>query len=671
MRGSSSTLLLTLVFSAILAPAILLDTISADGSGIEVLDYYWGRAGEEWAVVPGDRNAKLTVVIQNREDTTICGLKAVIYDVSKGAAYPFRNKDGGNAISSYYEGYVKVGEARSMEFDVSVAPEAKPGYYDVNLYFTYIDCEDPDYPELSTRTKIKLKVWGYPEIEVIDSRWLTQDNSPTYASPGDHAKFLTLTFYVPRYYMVSNVKALLHLPKYFTNLTGGSSTEEFYQGQVLGGQVFTMKFGLNVGRDTPVGLHTLRLTLKYYDRWLSEVEQEIQVPVKVSGFGDLDIDLKGMLISAGSSTNAEIIIKNEGAAPLYSIKSRIVAEGGLIILSEITKEVDILYPGESIVFKPLVFAPPTLPEGSYTLTLTVNYLESSGSQKTETRGIGVYVRRAPEVGLTSYIEGEALTTSKISKVNIVLKNLYNAPITEVKTVISLTGLPIILYSGEQNAYFEEIKPGQQVEIPVELLVSPRAEETVYEGSLTVSYRDPYGQPRAEILSLPFIVRGLIKLSFKQLQLGTSTVYPGAVVDVLGEVLNGGAVTARLTNVKLVLEGPLTPTQYSTYYIGDVSPYSTSSFTLSFRVSDDAKPGRYLLKVIVKAENTYGDEFEDSEELEVNVVEKPPESSTSSGSTTQLFGLKIQQLLPIIIIMAVSIVLLGYLAIRRKKKIEIP
>jgi len=670
MSENSSILLLILMLSVILTPAILVNIVRADGSGIEVLDYYWGRAGEEWAVMPGDKDAKLTVVIQNREDTTICGLKAVIHDRGKDIPYPFRNKDGENNISSYYEGYIKVGETRSIEFDVSVVPEAKPGYYDVNLYFTYMDCEDPDYPELSTRRTIKLKVWDYPDIQVTDSRWVTQDGSPTYASPRDYAKFLILTFYVPRYYMLSNVKALLYLPEYFTNLTGGNMVEEFYQGQVVGGQVFTMKFGLNIDEDAPIGVHFLKLSLRYYDRWLNNVEQELQVPVKVSGFGDLDIDLKGIMMSAGSLTNAEIIIKNKGTAPLYNVKSRIMAEGGLIILSEITREVDILYPGESIIFKPQILAPPTLPEGSYALTLTVNYLESSGIQKTETRGIGVYVRRTPEVGLTSYIEGEALTTSRISKVNIVLKNLYDAPVTEVKTVISLRGLPITLYSGEQNAYFAEIKPGEEVKIPVELLVSPRAEETVYEGSLTVSYRDPYGQPRTDALSLPFIVKGLIKLSFRQLQLGSPTAYPGSTVDVLGEVLNSGTVTARLTNVKLILQDPLIPTQYSTYYIGDVSPYSTSSFTLSFRVSDDAKPGKYTLKVIVEAENTYGDKIQASGDLEVNIGEKSPESSKPSGSNTQLLGLTTQQLFLIIIIVAVIIAVLGYAVTRRKKKIEI-
>ena len=669
MNNQSIFIIILIVIMSILQ-AISFETVNASRS-IEILDYYWGKAGEEYAVIPGDKNVKLTLVIQNNEDTTICGLEAKIFEKDRSIPYPFRDKDGRNIISSYYDGHIRVGEARSIEFDVSINPEAQPGYYDVNVYFTYMDCEDPDYPVLSTWTSITLRVWDYPEISVVDSRWVTQDDSPTYAGPGDYAKFLKLTLHVPRYYSASNIKAILHLSEYFTNLTRGSIVEEFYTGQVLGGQVFTLRFGLNVAENTPTGVHTLRLSLKYYDRWLTEVEQEIQVPVKISGFGDLDIDLQGMLISAGSLTNAEITIKNKGTAPIYSIKSRVLAEGGLIILSEITKEVEILNPGESIMFKPLVFAPPTLPEGSYALTLTVNYLESSGIPKTETRGIGVYVRRTPEIGLTSYVEGEPLTTSRTSIVNIVLKNLYEGPVTEVKMALSLRGLPIIISSGDQNAYFPEIKPGEEVRIPLELLVSPKAEETVYEGSLTVSYRDPYGQPRADSLSLPLVVKGLIELSFRQLQPGSSKIYPGQIVDILGEVLNSGTITARLTDVKLVLEDPLIPTQYSLYYIGDVSPYSTSSFTLSFRVSDDAKPGKYRLKIVAKAENTYGDKIETWGVLEVNVEEKPLESSTSIKPSEQLFGLSIQQLFFIIIILAVTIVILGYMVVRRRKKIEIP
>jgi len=664
-----SILMIIILASISILQTVAFNTVNAS-KGIEVLDYYWGRVGEEWAVMPGDRNAKLTVVIQNNEDTTICGLKATIFEKGKGIPHPFRDKNGVTTISSYYEGYIRVGEARSIEFDVSIIPEAKPGYYDVNVYFKYMDCEDPNYPVLSTWTTITLRVWDYPEIRVVDSGWVTQEGLPTYAGPGDYAKILKLTLYVPRYYSLSNVKAVLHLSEYFTNLTRGGIVEEFYTGQVLGGQVFTLRFSLNVAENTPTGTHNLKLSLRYYDRWLTEVEQEIQVPVKICGFGDLDVDLQGMLISAGSLKNAEIIIKNKGTAPLYSIKSRVTAEGGLIILSDMTKEVDILSPGESIIFKPLVFAPPTLHEGSYALTLTVSYLESSGILKTETRGIGVYVRRTPEVGLTSYVEGEPLTASRTSKVNVVLKNLYDSPVTEVKAVISLRGLPIVISSGEQNAYFPEVKPGEEVRIPLELLVSPRAEETVYEGSLTVSYRDPYGQPRIDSLSVPFIVKGLIKLSFRQLQLASSKVYPGSNVDVLGEILNSGTVTARLTNVKLILEDPLISTPYSTYYIGDVSPYSTSSFTLSFRVSHDAKPGTYRLKIVAEAENMYGDKIETQGFLDVNIGEKPLESSEQSKSSQQSFSLITQQLFFIIIVLAVIIIVLGYLAIGRRKKIEI-
>lgn len=671
MNKKNTILIISMLFISLFYPlANLLTSVNADQNSIEILDYYWGYGGEEWAAMPGDKDVKLTLIIQNREDTMICGLKAVIYDDGTGKLFPFRNKDGGLHISSYYDGYIRVGEARSIEFDITIIPEAKPGYYDVPIYFEYLDCEDPDYPLLSTLSKIKLKVWDYPEIKILNSKWVEQDGSPTYAGPGSYTKFLTLTFYVPRYYSVSNVRAVLHLSSYFTNLTGGRVIEEFYPERVVGGQVFIMRFGMNVKEDTLIGVHMLKLSLKYYDRWLNEVEQEIAVPVKVSGLGDLDIQLQGMLIPAGSSKNAEIILENKGTAPIYSISSRVVAEAGLIILSEITKDVDMLMPGESVILRPLIFAPPTLPEGSYMLTLTVNYIESSGVKKTETRGIGVYVRSSPEVGLTAYIRGEPLTASRTSRVKIVLKNLYDAPVTEVKTLLSLKGLPIVITGGEQNAYFSKIESGKEVEIPVELLVSPRAEETVYEGSLTVSYRDPSGQPRADTLSIPFIIKGLIKLTFRQLQIGSSTVYPGSTVDILGEILNSGTITARLSEVRLVLEDPLIPSDYSTYYIGDISPYSTSSFTLSFKVSGDANPGTYKFKIVAECENTYGDKIEVSNVLEVTVSEKPLEKPSSPQQNQSTFYLTNQQLLIITVFIVVLVALVFYVLSKRRKKVEI-
>lgn len=668
MRKAVFSTLVLVLLAPLFASLATIGSVNADGSGIEILDYYWGQAGEEWAAIPGDRNVKLTMVIQNKEDTTICGLRAKITGIDSWSPFPFRGKDGGQSIASYYPGSMRVGEAGSIEFDVSIVPDAEPGEYQVYVYFEYLNCEDPDYPTLSSRSTVSLKVWRLPEIKVLDTRWVDQDGSPTQVGPGSYAKFLQVTLYVPRFYSISNVKAVLHLSKYFTNLTGGSLVEEFSHERAVGGQPLAIRFGLNVREDAPIGVHRLKLSLRYYDRWLSEVEQEIDVPVKVSGVGELDIGYQGVLMSAGSSKVAEVTLRNEGTAPIYSVKSRIVAEMGLIVLAETTKEVDVLLPGESTVLRPLVFAPPTLAEGSYTLTLTVTYVDSSGVKRTETRGIGVYVRPHPEMGLTAYVLGDQLTASRTAKVRIVLKNLYDSKVTEVRTLLSFRGVPIVAAEGDQTAYFPEIRPGESVEIPVDLLVSPRAEETVYEGSMTVYYRDPLGQPRTTTLSIPLVVKGLIELSFKEVQVGPSTAYPGSTVDVLGEILNRGTATARLTTVKLILEDPMIPTQYSSYYIGDVSPYSTSSFTLSFRVSDDAKPGTYRVKIVAEAENTFGDKIESSSVIELQVAERPMFESRPPAGSQQTSPSAAQLTLASVAIAAISAAII-YLGARRRRKSE--
>ncbi|MEM4467386.1 MAG: hypothetical protein QW655_04305 [Nitrososphaerota archaeon] len=662
--------MIALILVASLLLPTYITTIHADGSGIEILDYYWGRLGERWAVVPGDIDAKLTLVILNKEDTTICGLKAYIYEVGKDVPYPFYDKHGERVIKSYYEGYIRVGEARSIEFDVSVVPEASPGTYDVNVYFEYMDCEDPDYPILSHRTRLKLKVWDLPRIDIIDSKWTEQDGSPTYAGPGDNAKFLTLTFYVPRYYAVLNPKATLYLSEYFMNLTGGNVVEEFLSGQIQGGGTFTIRFGLNISPNTPTGTHTLKLVLTYYDKWFSQIRQEINVPVKITGRGEIDIDLRGFVMNAGSTQLLDIVIKNKGSAPIYDIKARAISEGGVIVISEITKDVDVLYPRESFTFRPVVFAPPTIPESSYSTTITVSYIDSSGVKRSETRGVGIYVRSPPAMSLTTYVKGEELVASKKSRITVVLKNLYDSSITDVKTLITLKGLPITIIEGEQTSYFPELKANGEAPINLVLLVSPRAEESVYEGTLTVTYRDPYGQIKTETLSVPLVIKGLLRISFKQVQIGASTVYPGSIVDVLGEILNAGTITARLTDVRLELQEPFFETQFSRYYIGDISPYSTSSFTLSFGISENAKPGRYMITLVAECENTFGEKVEVKQPIVVEVVEKPVQTSiTSGGSQKLLLSFSDMLILTTISLVAIVLVVVLIRRSRRRKKIE--
>ncbi|MEM4536117.1 MAG: hypothetical protein QXP92_02620, partial [Nitrososphaerota archaeon] len=60
---SRHLLMILLIASMIVMQSPALDTVRAS-KGIEILDYYWGRAGEEWAVIPGDDNAKLTLIVK-------------------------------------------------------------------------------------------------------------------------------------------------------------------------------------------------------------------------------------------------------------------------------------------------------------------------------------------------------------------------------------------------------------------------------------------------------------------------------------------------------------------------------------------------------------------------------------------------------------------------------
>lgn len=635
---------------------------------VEIMEYYWGEPGERWAAMPGDRDAKLIVVIQNMEDTTICGLVATLSQREPGTPFPFRDRDGKPFITSYYVGSIPTGSSETIEFDVSIDPDAEPGFYKATLHLEYVDCEDPDYPEMSTTQTIDLKVWDEPEIKVVDSSWVEADGSPTYAGPGDYAKFLSITFQIPRYYVASNVKAVLHLNKYFTNLTGGDVVEEFYSGEARGGQTFTLRFGLNIAEDTPTGVHILKAALTYYDRWLTEKTQEVEVPIKVTGSGDLEIFYQGLSIPAGSTKTLPITIKNTGTAPLYRLEAHLIAAVGLVIVSGDSETVDVLMPGEAMEFKPTIMAPPTASEGAYSLSLKVEYADSAGNREVETREIGVYVRSAPEIGLTASLEGSPLTASRANKVTILVKNLYDGPVTEVKTLLTLKGLPMVVAGGEPNAYFPRIEPGEAGRMELEILVSPQVEETVYEAELTVSYRDPMGQPRTDSLPVPMIVQGALRLEFRDIQVATSSLYPGATVDIIGELLNGGTVTARLAEVSLALSPPFSETPESTYYIGDVTAYSTASFTLSFKIDEDAEPGKYPLKLVAVCENSYGDKIRVEKTIEVKVGEKPPIQpvETTSSSSLPLSTL----LLPMGIMVIAAIIVSAIYAARRRKRVEV-
>lgn len=634
---------------------------------VEVVDYYWGEDGVKWAAMPGDVDVKLTIVLQNMEDTTVCGLRATIASRGDEKPFPFRDKDGNPFITSYLDGSIPVGASKALEFEVSIDPDAEPGFYEVNLHLSYLDCEDPDYPKTSTLHTLTLKVWEEPDIDVVNSEWVELDGSQTYAGPGDTAKLLSLTFHVPRYYTASDIQVVLHLNEYFENLTGGNIVREFYRGEVPEGGSFTLQFPLNIAEDAPIGTHTLEATLTYYDRWLVKRVQVVEVPVRVSGSGDVEVRYEGVSMPAGASRRVEILVENVGTAPIYSVEAELSASTGLMVVSGSSEKWDALAPGESASFKPLVMAPPTTKEGTYILSLRLEYKDSAGREKSESKEISVYVRPAPEVGLTAMLSGGPLTASESNEVKLVLRNLYDGPVSEVKTLLSLKGLPMAIVGGEPNAYFPEIPAGGSAETELQLLVSPQAEETVYEAELLVDYRDPSGQPRTDTLPVSIVVRGALRLSFRDIQIASSLIKPGAAVDIVGEILNSGTVTARLTEVKLILEPPLIETPDSKYYIGDVTSYSTSSFTVSFEVSPDAEPGKYPVKLVATCENSYGEKITISKVIEVEIGEVPPQIQVE-GETSQPLP---TETLTLVGVAAIAAAILGALwTRRRRRKIEV-
>jgi hypothetical protein len=624
----SRKLALCILLQAIIIFSLMIPYAKAETGNIEIIDVHWGESGKEWAAVPGD---KATLVVGFRsliEDEKICGLKVVLWPIDPNRPFPFTSPKGGN-ITTYTDQQISFGDKAEITFDVKIKEDAAPGTYEAYLYFFYYDCGDPEIPLIMRLQKISIEVWPLPEFRVIDVSWLSNEGVQVHAMAGDVNRMLSVTFAVPKHYEISDMAATLYLDEHFTNLTGGREVKASYTGLVSEGEYFALKFPLNVNNDTSPGTYNLKLVMKYYDKWLVLQSQEVLIPVTVSGGGKLDLSIEPPALSIGSASNMKVKIANIGDAPIYSLKLTLSSESLVVADGEV--DVGELGPKEALNLPFSTWAPATLSEGTYSISVQAEYIDSNGVKQTLSKIIKIYVKSQPALSISGYIKSPEIVLGESGELAIVVENNYDSPIRDVSIRMSLEGTALVS-SRDAFFFFDEIPDKGSVELKIPVMASPSASTGTSYVKLSVTYRSPSGGLRTDEISLPVIVKPDVRLEIASFTLSSTSVAPGESIDISGDIYNRGLSAGKLCEVRVEASSPLIVTEDSRDYIGDISSLSKASFTVTMDVANNARPGRYSGAIIISCSDVFGNLYQISKPFEVQVTSGLTFPSLTYGTT---------------------------------------
>lgn len=664
-----------------LAFTISLAAIPARAGYLEAVGVVWGTAEEPLLATPGDKDAKLTVTLQNlrtpdkgEADFVMCGIVATLkgYPFKE---YPFRDVSEHEEAMAYFSDSLSFGKTATFQFRLNIDENAKPGVYDAVLTVSYFKCGVQDSTQYTLYTysmPIRVKVWPPPDLNIVDVSWEDGSGRVISAGPGSNGLTLSITIHNPPQNYMYDVKGTLLLAYPFIDPANLGTANASISGTVQPNQAFTLKFTLNVEKGAKVGVYSLPLMLEYYNHWGTRKSQMVYVTVPLEGKEELSVDVDQPRTYPGSLVKPKISLRNSGTAPIFDVEVRLSSGAQqLSVISGDLFKIPVVLPNQTVDLSPSVYITPTASTGVYQATLSITYKDIKGNACTDEHTLSIMVLDRVMGGVKARIEGNPVTTRQPNNVSIVILNANEGPITSVKASLDTSGLPISVISGDVPALLDRIDEGKEARLKTVVYVSPSATEGIHYAKLNVAYLDSYGILREESLPIPFVVKGIIDLNFKSLEIAKATFTPGETVDITGEVINSGTTTARMAEVSLRADRPLTTTSLSTYYIGDIDPYSTVSFSVSLDVSRDARPGTYKPELVISYVDSFGQRYSVVKPIDVRVVEGQTFTTLSPTRAAQTGGAGIspgQLTLYASIALAAIVVLLAFLLVRARREL---
>jgi hypothetical protein len=649
-----------------LAAALLPVFPAPSAQTLVVVDAVWGTPSSPEKAIPGDENIQLSLVVANIGNKPICTLEAQITPAYPGTALPFESWDGSDRIKAYMMQQIPPGSMTVLSFRLNVLKDTVPGRYPASVRLLYRECTSTQdtLPTAQTTDFFTVQIWAPPVTNFLEATWFV-DGAERPVGPGTGVAVLKVSIEAPKDTSISNIEGRLSLPEGFRPAGGQQSLSAVYQGVVTAGGTFSLSYPLLISDQLKPGTYTFELTLRFRNKYGTHITNTIIFPAEVFGREELAIESSSETVIKGGLGYLPVKVLNKGTASAYNLDLEVRADKAGIQLLETSSELGVLSPGQEVNVRLPVYVERLAETGLYTVTATLSYRDGLGNLRSKQFKISLNVADEFRPGLAveagmKYVAASAETPLELSFTN---RNPY--PISDVKITISATSSQVSILEGPTSINLKTLGPGEIHKIRLTILSAPAAADSISLIKASVEYRDKTSALVVENFDVPVAVRADLNLQFKGLRLSPAKVRPGEVVDLAGDVVNLGTGVARSVSVEVVGDPPFQPFGDTLSFVGLVNPSQVSAFTINFRVAEDARPGRYNVKVKATYRNGFGESFVKEEVLSYEVLPAQAVATNTVKTTAVAQGSVLQTFAPYLLVAALAVIAVA--TVRRRKK----
>jgi len=290
---------------------------------------------------------------------------------------------------------------------------------------------------------------------------------------------------------------------------------------------------------------------------------------------------------------------------------------------------------------PVLYVESNCPLGAYSLTLQLEYTDTSDKMYVDSVQIGVAVNSVKPTERTRIaIQNFQVTPTKVfpgneSTVKLELKN-WGSNAYDVQAKLTIDSQSPFVSLDPTLVFVGDLRLNQTATVVYNLSISGDADAKLHRLPLVISYYDVDDQPDSLTEDISIRVHSIIDFRLLDIQPSIITAEPGETVTIEADLLLLGTETVEFVEIEIVENrsiGPFLSIPQSYEYIGRVDPDSPILFTVQFMVDSNATSGSYTLQMRVSCWDGYNQQRQAVIELPVVVNEF---SNQNAGSSLTLW-----------------------------------
>jgi|BEDMetMinimDraft_1075159.scaffolds.fasta_scaffold00108_9 hypothetical protein len=355
-------------------------------------------------------------------------------------------------------------------------------------------------------------------------------------------------------------------------------------------------------------------------------------------------------LTSGSTSNVTVSFINRNPTPLYNVTLTFTSTA-----LQWDHPSHLFYPliaaGATVTFNATVTVPPG-EQGVIPVQVTAQYYSVDGQPQLQQLELTFYVQPStlPTSPIIGYLDPSNLSAGSPYVTNLIFLNTENSPLYNISIEISDSGI----YINQTLITVPKLSHGQQLRIPISVFI-PVA------GSISMGFQAQYyqqGELHSETGSLSALASGSINIIQTQVSTVPAVALPGSLVSITATIVNYGTGTANGLLARVITPLGLTALSGSTYYVGNVAPYTPTTYTFALAISNNTKPGTYEIPVIL----TYTNSLDQLQTSKLNLTLTIGSNTSSFGfshgadGTTPLprLGLYVGIIVVVVVVIAVSL-----------------